>query len=107
MPYSRAGAAAGLTSLVSGMNGVPHIFCPTHQRGENLVVVLASAQIARDSIGQLGSGRIGVRLEKRHRRHDETGHAECALKPLLIDDTLLNRMQSSVSVRQPFDRQNF
>src|SRR5580658_2585611 len=49
---------------------------------------------------------MGICFQKSDCGHDETGHAERALKSLLVDDTLLHRMQSSIFGGQTFDRQN-
>ena len=46
---------------------------------------------------------VRVRLKKTDGRHHETRHAECALKPLFVDDSLLNWMKCSVSLLQAFD----
>ena len=46
---------------------------------------------------QLLSGRAWVGFQKSDRGHYETRHAKRALKPLFINDALLNRMQRSIS----------
>jgi hypothetical protein len=79
----------------------PHILRPAHQRRQNLVVILAAAEISRDTVRQFQAGGIGICLQVSDRGHDEAGHAERALKSLLVDDTLLHRMQGSVGARQP------
>src|ERR1700678_412451 len=83
-----------------------HIFCATHQSGENLVVVLATAQVPRDAMRQLGSGGIGICFQKSNGGHNEAGHTERALEALFVNDTLLHRMQFPVGARQSFDSQN-
>jgi hypothetical protein len=84
----------------------PHILRPAHQRRQNLVVILTAAEISRDPVRQLPARGIGIRFQESDRSHYEAGHAERALKSLLVDDTLLHRMQGSVVARQPFDRHN-
>ena len=55
----------------------------------------------------LSSSRIRIRFEKTDRRHNEPGHAKCALEALLIDYALLYRMKRAIRTRQPFDGYNF
>ena len=70
---------------------VPHVLGALHQRGENLVVVLAAAQIAGDAVRQFLARRVRVGLQVAGGGHDEAGHAERALEALLVDDALLHR----------------
>jgi len=95
------------TSLPLSKRRPPHILRPAHQRRQNLVVILAAAEISRDSVRQFQTGRIGIRLQVSDRAHDEAGHTERALKSLLVDHTLLHRMQGSIGTRQALDGQNF
>ena len=50
---------------------------------------------------------IGIGFQVSHGSHNEAGHAERALKSLLVDDTLLYGVQSSVGACQAFDGHNF
>src|ERR1035438_1015622 len=84
----------------------PHILRSAHQRRQNLVVILTAAEISRDTVRQFPARGIGICFQKSDRGHDEAGHAERALKSLLVDDTLLHRMQGAVFGGQTFDRQN-
>src|SRR5947199_96662 len=86
------------------MMSASHQLCAAHQRGENLVVVLAAAQIARDAMRELLPRRVRVRLQITGRRHHEAGHAERALDALLLDDALLHRAQpAGPRIGQAFD----
>src|SRR5579862_2973532 len=86
------------------MTSASHPLSATHERRENLVVVLAAAQIARDAVRELLAGGVRIRHEIAGRGHHESGHAEGALKSLLVDDALLHRTQFSRSrVGQPLD----
>jgi hypothetical protein len=55
----------------------------------------------------LRPSRIRIRFEKTDSRHNEPGHAKCALETLFIDYALLYGMKRSVRTRQPFDGDNF
>src|ERR671923_1658803 len=81
-----------------------HVFRALHQRGEDLVVVLTSTQIARDAVRHLLTSRIGIPLEEADRRHDEAGHAEGALEALLVEHAALHRVQLASGAGQSFDR---
>src|SRR4029453_2723859 len=88
------------------MSRLPHVLSTAHQRGENLVVVLAATEVARDPVRELRARWVWIRLEEAHRGHDEAGHAERALEALLVDHTLLHRVQGAVGSSQSFDRDN-
>src|SRR6185295_490244 len=88
------------------MGAVPGVLGRTHHRIENLVVVAAAAQIARQSARQLRARRIWTTLEEADRAHDEARHAERALESLLVDNGALNRMQRAVGARQALNRQH-
>ncbi len=74
-----------------------------HQRGQDLVVVLAATQVARDAVRQLLARRVRVDLEEADGGHDEAGHAEGALEALLVDDRLLHGVQRAVGGGEPLD----
>src|SRR5271154_7484883 len=98
MPYTRADAFTGCDSFftdLSDIAGPPHIFCAAHQRGKNLVVVLATAQVSRNAVRQFAARGIWIRFQESYRRHDEPRHAECALEALFVDYALLDWMQLS------------
>src|SRR5262249_61275004 len=82
------------------MGAVPRVLRRTHHRIENLVVVAAAAQIARQSARKLRARRIWTMLEEADRAHDEARHAEGALESLFVDNGALHRMQRSVCARQ-------
>src|SRR5438046_2697464 len=86
---------------------IPHVLGALHQRRENLVVVLAPAQIAGDAVRQFLARRIRIRFQVPSRGHHEAGHAERALEALLVDDALLYGAEfSSRWIGEPFDRHN-
>src|SRR5262245_18190321 len=87
------------------MGAVPRVLRRPHHRIENLVVVAAAAQIARQSARKLRARGIWTLLEEADRAHDEARHAERALKSLFVDDGALDGMQRSVGARKTFNRQ--
>src|SRR5215469_158461 len=92
----------------SGMGvPLPQVLSAPHHRCKNLVVVLASAQIARNAVCEFGSRGIGILFQKPDGGHDEPGHAEGALEPLFVDDALLDRVQPAVWAGKSFDRPYF
>src|SRR5205809_977488 len=89
------------------MSSTSHELCTAHHRGENLVVVLAAAQIARDAMRQFLTRRTWIGFEIPDRRHHEARHAERALEALLLDDRLLHRVQLhliALARREALDR---
>src|SRR5262245_61381407 len=88
------------------MRSVPRVLRRTHHRIEDLVVVAAAAQIARQPARKLRARGIRTTLEEADRAHDEARHAERALESLSVDNGALNRMQRSVGARQALDRQH-
>ena len=83
------------------------ILCAAHHGGENLVIVLAPAQVAGNTVREFRASGIRIHFKKTNRRHHETRHAERALETLLIDDALLHRMQRAVGLGETFDGLNF
>jgi hypothetical protein len=79
---------------------------PQH-RSQNLVVVAAAAQIARNPLRQFRTRRLGISLQVTDRRHDESRHTEGALESLFIHHRLLHRMQLAAGSRQTFDGGHF
>src|SRR5262245_52258697 len=88
------------------MGAVPRVLRRTHHRIENLVVVAAAAQIARQSARKLRARGMWTMLEEADRAHDEARHAEGALESLFVDNGALHRMQRSVGARQALNRQH-
>src|SRR4029453_10786592 len=70
------------------MSCLPHVLSTAHQRGEDLVVVLAATKVAGDSVREQRARRVWVRLEEAHRGLDEARHAERALEALLVAPAL-------------------
>ena len=74
----------------------PREFGAAHERSENLVVILAPAEVARNAVREFRPRRIRIRFQKSNGGHDEAGHAERALKPLLFHDALLDGMKRAI-----------
>src|SRR5579884_771803 len=89
--------------FASDMCHLPQIFRTLHHGVKNLVVILATAEIAGNSVGQFGSRGAGIRFEIANRGHNEARHAERALETLFIDHALLNRMQLALGTGEPLD----
>src|SRR5262249_40206963 len=87
------------------MGAVPRVLRRAHHRIENLVVVAAAAQVARQTARKLRARGIWTMLEEADRAHDEARHAEGALESLFVDNGALHRMQRSVSARKALDGQ--
>ena len=85
---------------------LPHVLSAAHQRGEDLVVVLAAAQVAGHAVRQFLARRVRVGLEEADRCHHESRHAERALEALLVHHRALDRMQLAIGGREPFDRRD-
>src|SRR6185312_6916596 len=86
------------------MGAVPRVLRRTHHRVEDLVVVAAAAQIARQPARKLRARGIWTTLEEADRAHDESRHAERALESLFVDNGALNGMQPSIVARQALYR---
>src|SRR5690242_20555130 len=86
------GTSSAMSGPPLGMCGssFPQVLRAAHHGVENLVVVLAAAEIAGDAVRQLGARGVGILLEEAHRRHNESRHAERALKALVIHHRLLD-----------------
>src|SRR6185295_5851455 len=82
----------------------PRVLGRTHHRIEDLVVVAAAAQIARQRARKLRARGIWTTLEEADCAHDEARHAERALESLFVDNGALHRMQRSIGARQALDR---
>ena len=89
-------------------HGLPlsHIFGPAHQGGEDLVVILATAKVSRNTVGQLLPGGVRLGFEIAEGGHEEARCTVPALEALFVEDTLLQRMQPAVGTGQPLDGQN-
>src|SRR5579872_1210874 len=81
----------------------PRKFSASHQRIQNLVVILASAQITRHSARKFSTSRIRIGLEESNSGHDESGHAKGALETLLFHYSPLHRMKSAIVGGEPFN----
>src|SRR5262245_28653352 len=106
--------------MFSGTRGGPATYCvrvgsfrrsyiPSRDAldgGLNAVVRHAAAQRTRHAFANLLVGWMRVLVEQRLGRHDLAVLAEAALRHLLLDPRLLQRMQLAV-FRQPFQRGDF
>src|SRR5439155_27231850 len=60
---TRSGVTYFWPMSLLAISRIPHVLGAFHQRRENLVVVLAPAQIARDAVRQLLARRIRIRFQ--------------------------------------------
>src|SRR2546426_5471932 len=63
-------------------------------RGDDVLIARAAAQISLERVADLGLGRLGLRREQISRRHDHAGSAKAALQPVLLPKRLLQRVRS-------------
>src|SRR6266536_3655134 len=114
-PKPRTGAAGasgmGLTHLLGARLLGTHRGLPA-QRGrpvlnrfDDVDVARAATQIARDTPSNLFLGRFGRGREQRLRAQQHARRAEAALQAVLLEETLLQRVQLTVLL-QTFDRFN-
>ena len=73
-PYWRADVCVLPIPFLLSMLRPSQILCAAHQRGQNLVVVLAAAQVARHALRQFLARGIGIGFQESHCSHDEAGH---------------------------------
>src|SRR3989442_1209207 len=66
-------------------------------RGDDVLIARAAAQISLERVADLGLGRLGLRREQIGRRHDHAGSAKAALQPVLLPKRLLQRVQAPPS----------
>src|SRR5579872_1762983 len=85
----------------------PREFSAPHQRSQNLVVILAPAEIARNTAREFSTSRIWICLEESNGGHYESGHAKGALETLLFHNSPLHGMKSAIFGRESFDCQDF
>src|SRR5687767_13890353 len=84
------------------------MLCPPRELGcvdhavENLVVISAAAQIARDAMRELLTRGIRVGLEIADGGHHKARHAEGALEALALDDGLLHRVECAIGLGKAF-----
>src|SRR5947208_5410579 len=93
MPEPKSVAMADLLGLRAG-RGL--------DRGHDVLIAGAAAEIAFDGVSDLGLARLGIPGEQVHGGHDQAGSAEAALQPVLVPERLLQRMQPAV-LAQPLD----
>src|ERR1700722_2449753 len=89
------------------MARAPGKLCAAHHRCEYLVVVLATAKIAGDAVGEFLARGAGIGFQISDGGHDEAGHAEGALESLFVNDALLHGVERSVSVGETLDGEHF
>src|SRR2546422_3339700 len=70
-------------------------------RGDDVLIARAAAQISLERVADLGLGRLGLRREQISRRHDHAGSAKAALQPVLLPKRLLQRVQAPPSPSPP------
>src|SRR5437867_11889237 len=72
---------------------------------DDVDVTRTPAEVALEALADLVFGRVGVLLEKVGRGHDEAGRAVTALQPVLVPESLLDRLELTVLVHA-FDCRN-
>src|SRR5712692_1304321 len=100
-----AGASGmGVTQLLRTHRGLAaQLRRPVLNGFDDVDVAGAAAQIARDPPTDLLLGRIGVGSEQRFRAEEHARRAESALQAVLLEETLLQRVELTVLL-QAFDR---
>lgn len=84
-----------LQLFLSGFNGL-----------DDLMIPCAPAQVARNRVFDLLSGRGRVFLEKRFRRHQDPGRTKPTLHRSVIDEGSLKRVKP-IPIPETFDGQDF
>src|ERR1035441_7437551 len=92
-----------LSDRFQACSSPPHILCAAHHGVEDLVVVLATAQVSRDAVCEFSTRGIWICLQEADRRHDEAGHAEGALEALFVNHRLLHGVELAIRARQSFN----
>ena len=70
---------------------------------DDVVIAGTAAEVAGETVSDLGLGRAWVLLEQVVRRHDHAGCAEAALEPVHLPEAFLKRVQVAVG-GETFDR---
>src|SRR5438445_5574601 len=99
-PNIRSAATVAMTST-SLLRG--HVLGRPLDRLDDVVVARAPAQVTLQLVPDQLLRWLGVALEHLVDRHDHAWRAEPALEPMLLPESLLNRVQLAV-LRQPLDR---
>src|SRR5256712_9146969 len=99
-PNKRSAATVAMTatSLLRG-----HVLGRPLDRLDDVVVARAPAQVTLELVPDQLLRWLGVALEHLVDRHDHARRAEPALEPVLLPESLLDRVQLAV-LRQPLDR---
>src|SRR5215212_6240241 len=82
----------------------PHRHGRFADRGDDVVVARAAADVAFDRVADLVVRWIGVAGEEVGRGHDHSRSAEAALEAVLLPEGLLERVERAVARLHPLDR---
>src|SRR5262245_9323704 len=63
---------------------------------DDVVIAGAPAEVALEPVPDLTLARLRIALEQLRRRHDHARSAESALKPVLLPEPLLDRMELAI-----------
>jgi hypothetical protein len=81
----------------------PHSLGGVERSGDDALIAGAPAQIPRDSNPDLCLGGIRIIAKKLDESGQHAGRTETALKPVVIRECLLQRMEGAVACGQAFD----
>ena len=79
-----------------------NLLCRILHGFDDVLIAGATAEIAVERVADLLVARVRAAVEQIDRRHDHARCAEAALKPVLLPETFLDRMELPVR-RHPFD----
>ena len=102
MPPIALGEAAAREGRSVHGQVLPICFAGAQHRGDDAIVGAAAAEIAGQRLAHVGLGRLRLAVEQFLGRHDHAVDAVAALRGLLVDEGLLQRMRL-VDRAEPFD----
>ena len=83
--------ALGQERIVGGIAIVGHMLGRPEDRG----IAGAAAEIALQRLGDFGPARHGIAHVERIERHDDAGRAEAALRAMVVEHRLLDRVEAA------------
>src|SRR6185436_7777285 len=88
------------SSFAVAMVGLPlplrHVLGGVLDGLHDIVIAGAAAEIAFELVADVGLGGLGIALDELRRRHDHARRAEAALEPVLLPESLLDRVELTV-----------
>src|SRR5258708_23600342 len=73
-----------------------HLFSSIRDSTHDILIACAAADIALETLANLGFGRVGIILEQLIRGHNHTRSAEATLQAVLLPEALLDWMQATL-----------